>query len=281
MKKHFTLLFMAASLFMVACSSDDEGYNADTAISHYTPMPQDDYRMVQGIKMTQLYNGRNFTWDYTFDYDAQNRIKNVNCDVTTFAKDNSGKYHKVTGAITMNYIFESENIMKIHTTITSEPQGIINEDSEYKYAGEFSNDGRLTDFAVFGCEYSMGGRLSKAYMDNERVYSMSHDGMGNITGYRCDSVNKVLADYPNKYEYSVALNKTNIDIAGFMGNCVIEREIPGNENEMYPIVLLSAFDMLGQRSPGLPKGEWSYDAQGSPVKGVLSDGIELNIRYRQ
>ncbi len=278
MKKHFALLFMLAAFFAAACNSDNEGYNADTAISHYKPLPSTSYRMVRGILMEQTYNGRNYSWDYVFTYDAQNRIKNVNCDIVTHAKDGNGKYHKITGAVSMNYIFESENIMKINTII-NDPDHIINEDSNYKYAGEFNENGLLDNFAVFGCEYSHGGTLNKAYMDNERIYTMLRDDKGNVAGYRCDSVGNVLANYPQKYEYSAISNKTNIDIAGFVGNCDIEREIPGNENKQYPIVLLSAFDMLGQRSPNLPKGSWVLDSDRCPTEGTLSTGIKLTIRY--
>lgn len=276
MKKYLSILLISTSLFATAsCSSDDDSYNADDAVTSYNPMPSDIYKTVKGIKVTQNYNGKDYSWDYNFDYDAHNRIKSVNCDIVAYAKDDKGKYHKVTGTISTDYRFEDNNMLVVDSRITNIN---FNDNSSYRYVGEFNRAGYLEHFGPFSCVYSSSNRLSEAYLDNERKYSFEYEERyGNITGYVCDSVNKRVEQH-NIYEYHSKTNKTNIDIAGFIGNCIIEREISGNENKSYPILFLSAFDMLGTRSNNLPEGNWVID-NNLPLNAVLPTGQKLEFRY--
>lgn len=282
MKKYFKfLLLLPLFAFVAACSSDEEEYNADTAVTPYKPLPAETYRMIKNIKLTQNYNGRDYSWNYNFSYDAQNRIKNVNCDIAAHAySDKKNKWYRLNRNTSMNYYFTGENMLKIVTVVNDEyPETGENKSLTTNYIGQFNNAGALVHFGQFDCVYS-GNVLEKAYVDNERIYTFYRDRNNNVTGYRCDSINKTY-DYPNTYKYNTIENYTNIDLSGFIGNWVIEREIPVNESTDYPILFLAAFDMLGTRSQYLPDGAWAADNKGYPGSCTLPSGKKLKIEYME
>lgn len=283
MKKYFKfLLLLPLAAIVASCSSDDEEYNADTAITPYEPLPAETYRMIKSIKLTQDYNGRNYSWNYDFSYDAQNRIKSVDCDIVAHEySPKKKKWYKFNGNTTMNYYFIGENVLKIVSMVNKEyPETGENKSLTTNYVGQFNNSGALIHFGQFDAVYS-GNILQEAHLDNERVYTFYRDRYNNVTGYRCDSVNKVLADYSNIYNYVTIENNTNIDLSGFIGNWVIEREIPLNEQGNYPILFLAAFDMLGTRSQHLPDGTWAADNKGYPSSCTLPSGKKLKIEYME
>lgn len=280
MKKKIVFLLFSLSLLTVACSSDDDGYNADTAVTTYEPKPADSYRMVSKLRMSMTdENGRLFTFDYTLSYDAHNRIKAIDGDVRSHTVRNNRRYN-VNITSKTEYQFKEDNVLRvIYNADVEYPQySDWNTTKGYNLVGEFNQKGALSRFAVFDCEYS-GLTLSKAYVENGRTYSMYHDRHGNVTGYVCDSLDNTIASYPEKYKYTTIKNNTNIDFSGFIGNWVPEREIYDNENWIYAFCHLAAFDMLGARSLHLPEGEWTADANGYPVKCILPSGIVLEIEY--
>lgn len=278
MKNFFKLMLLPLCLLSVACGSDDDGYNADTAISNYNPVSEK-YRTVKGVEMSITDSRGEHTWKYTFNYDAQRRIKSIDGKITTYQLRNNSRWYKVNINSKTEYQFLNEMNMRViyNAELEYPTYPDWNTTKGYRLPGEFNAKGALTHFGTFDCEYS-GNTLKKAYIDNGRVYSIEHDRYGNVTGYMCedgDSLYSRLGIYP----YSSITNNTNIDFSGFLGNWVVEREIYDNHDWKYAFCHLAAFDMLGARSLHLPKGEWSADAAGYPVSCVLPSGIKLKVEY--
>lgn len=277
MKNFLKLMILPFCLLAVACSSDDEGYNADTAITPYNPMPES-YRTVKGVKMSVTDSKGEHTWNYKFNYDAQRRIKSIDGEITTYQLRNNTRWYKLNIKSTTEYQFIDNNLGVIYNASLEYPAyPDWNTTKGYRLPGEFNGKGALVHFGTFDCEYS-GNTLTKAYVDNGRVYSLQHDRYGNLTGYMCES-GDTLTNRLNSCDYSQINNKTNIDFSGFLGYWVPEREIYDNDNWLYAFCHLAAFDMLGARCLHLPDGEWVTDATGCPVSCVLPSGIKLTIEY--
>ncbi|MBQ5730766.1 MAG: hypothetical protein IIV57_04005, partial [Bacteroidaceae bacterium] len=94
MKNFFKLMILPFCLLAVACSSDDEGYNADTAITPYNPMSEN-YKTVKGIKMSVTDSKGEHTWSYKFNYDAQRRIKSIDGEISTYQLRNNTRWYKL------------------------------------------------------------------------------------------------------------------------------------------------------------------------------------------
>ena len=281
MKNYVTLMLLSMLAFATACSSDDD-YNADSAVTPYEPLPVEDYRMVKAVKMDTVdAKGREYSWQYVFNYDAQNRIKQIDAKITRFVVNPNNKkiYRKNTDA-EIKYYFTAEDGLKIEYTASVEyPQYTDwNSNVTHRYVGTFNSKGALMRFGPFDCSYS-GNTLSEAYFENGRVYTLERDRDNNVTGYRCNLADTATVVRSNIYAYSRHRNKTNIDFSGFLGYWVVERDIAGNENWLDPILQLAAFDMLGSRSRLLPDGDWSFDANGYPIACKLSSGYSLSIEY--
>lgn len=280
MKNLFKLMLLPLSLLAVACSSDDDGYNADTAISLYNPVPES-YRVVKGIKMSATDGRGEHTWNYTLNYDAQRRIKSLDAEISTYQLRNNSRWYRVNIKSSTEYQFlDEKNLGVIYNASLEYPTyPDWNTTKGYRLPGEFNAKGALVHFGTFDCEYS-GNTLAKAYIDNGRVYKPAHDRYGNVTGYMCEDGDSIYSKL-NIYPYSSINNKTNVDFSGFMGYWVPEREIYDNHDWRYAFCHLAAFDMLGARSLHLPEGEWTLDASGCPVACVLPSGIRLEIVYAE
>lgn len=278
MKKFFAIMMLPLCLCSISCS-DDDSYNADTAITPYEPLPAEEYAMVKSVKITTTDKSRDYSYEYSFRYDAQNRIKAIDGKIATHTIRNN-RWYNVNIEYTTDYSFVKKNDLKITYNASFEYPKYPdwNSTSGLKYVGSFNDNGTLHRFGPFDCEYS-GITLQKTYHDNGRTYILNRDRFGNITGYRCDSAEVTLAEKNNIYSYSEITNKTNIDFSALLGNWVVEREIAGNENWLYPSCQLAAFDMMGGRCTHLPDGTWGSDAKGRPVSCTLPSGLKMTIEY--
>ena len=281
MKNYVNLILLLLLAVSTACSSDD-GYNADTTITSYQPLPAEEYRMVKSVKMDTVDSkGREYSWEYIFDYDAQNRIKTIEGVISRYVVNPKNKklYKKNTNS-EIKYMFTADKGLKVIYTASVEfPQYTDwNSNPTHKYVGTFNSKGAIMRFGPFDCVYS-GNRLTEAHFDNGRVYSLERDRDDNVTGYRCNLGDTAMVEKSKIYNYSLYRNKTNVDFSGLLGYWIIERDIAANENWLDPILQLAAFDMLGARSRFLPKGEWSFDSDGYPIACKLSSGYNLTINY--
>lgn len=278
MKKLLTLMLLALCMPFVACSDNDD-YNADTAISAYEPLPSDEYRMVKSVNISKIEKGREYTFNYSFGYDAKNRIKAINGDIKSYTVRNNRIYELLIN-YTTDYLFTDKKDLKVvyNASFDYPAYPDWNTSNGSTGIGTFNENGTLLRFGPFDCEYS-GITLTKAYFDNGRVYTLQRDRDNNLSGYLCDSLDNAIVSKLNIYKYSSHLNKTNVDFSALFGNWVVERDIAGNENWLYPRYQLAAFDMLGARSRYLPEGEWTLDDKGCPVKCTLPSGLIVTIEY--
>ncbi len=280
----FILLMLSLSLPIFTSCSDDEDYNPDTAISNYVPV---DKPKVGEIKMSiSGEDTRKHTWDYKFVYDAKDRIKQVALNFTTFVKrGNNNRIWQLDVECETNYKFVKEDVLSVAYHINhiypDYPKWNKTPIDVGSYSGVFNSNGYLISYGPFDCEYEYNGsRLKKAYLDNGREYTLYYNTYDNITGYVCDSVDKKteMRDI-YKYEYiSEHKNNTNFDFSAFIGNIVIERELPINEEWYYAPIHLGAFGMLGNPGIYLPKGDWTME-NGLPVKYIHPQGFEMTIKY--
>lgn len=278
MKNYVSLMLML--LIATACSSDDS-YNADTAKTPYKPLPVEDYRMVKSVKMDCTDDkGREHTWEYVFGYDAQNRIKSIDGKITRYVVNpNNKKIYRKNINSTLKYYFTADDGLRtVYSASVEYPQYTDwNSTVTYKYTGTFNSKGALDSFGPFDCVYS-GNRLTGAFFDNGREYTLLRDRDENVTGYRCNMSDTAYVEKSNIYTYSREKNRTNIDFSGLLGYWVIERDIAGNETWLDPVLQLAAFDMLGSRSRLLPAGEWRFE-KNYPVACRTTDGYNLVIEY--
>lgn len=273
-------MLLPACLLMLACSDDDNSYNADTAITPYEPMPAS-YRMVKSVKLSTTDKGREYTYEYNFSYDIQNRIKQINGNTKTYITRNNRIYEvNITSAI--DYFLTGGNSLKVVYNASEEYPDYPdwNRSIGTTNYGSFNNSGVLQRFGPFDCVYSGITLLKEAHLDNGRKYTIYRDRDNNVTGYQCDSADITLAHKPNSHEYSMIDNKTNIDFSALFGYWDIEREINNNGNWLYAVCQLAAFDMLGTRSRHLPKGEWELNEDKTPKSCTLQpSGIKVTIEY--
>lgn len=274
---YLTLLSIIA-LATIGCSKSDDEYNADTAPSYYKPGVYE--RMVDSILITSTVDGRDYSWNYNFIYDAQNRIKEIrglrkfyesslkqNCEETIISK----YYFFDNVTLGVEYFY---NIYIPKTGQSGNRQG--------KYYGCFDGDGKLISFDSFDCEYE-GLILNKVYTDYETSFALEYDRYNNIIKtYQLDSlgtnpIEKTILEY----EYSNKKNNTNIDFASFLGYNIAERNIQWNKLHPYEYFHLGAFEMFGSRSYHLPKGEWTFDEEGYPVKYISPKERTYIIKYKQ
>lgn len=277
MKNIFKLMALSAICLFAAGCSDDDGYNADNAISNYTP--EEYTKMVENITTVIVDDGgREYIWSYEFLYDAKNRIKQINgtmkyyysgqlCNSTSTAD-----YRYDKALLKVDYVKEDVYPKKSEWNLTSKGT----------YRGGFNANGTLANFDTFDCEYT-GNLFTKAYVDGGDEYAMEYDRNNNLVrSYQVD------VDHPadstiREYIYSPYKNKTNFDFASFFGYNIAERLVPANTSHNYAIFQLGAFGMFGTRSTHLPDGIWEFDSEGCPTKYVSNGDLKktMNIRYRK
>ncbi len=278
-KKSFIYLAFLSlfAIVVTGCSNDDE-YNADTALSYYKPGEYD--RMVSSIAITNFLYGKDYSWTYNFVYDAQNRIKEIHGN-TRFYENQSIKDY-CEGTVLSRYFYDNETLKiecKYDVYVPKMDKSI---NMGGKFFGCFDKeDGKLIQFDSFDCEYS-GLMIERAYTDYGTSFGLEYDRNNNIIKtYQYDSVGNIAQKTIKEYEYSTKINKTNIDFASFLGYNIIERNVSLNEMHPYEVFHLGAFGMLGGRGKNLPRGEWVLDEDGFPTEYVSPEGRKYVIKYKE
>ena len=306
-KSIFYILLMAlVSTSLVACSDDDD-YNANTAVSPYEPVPG--RRMVAQIKTTNSVEGREYSWEHNFEYDTQGRIRQINSNIVHHRAvqfDNVVRYYKCYITSQANYYFDNEKFRVEYTLSREYPEfPDWNTTERSKDYGVFNENGTLAEISSMDLEYS-ATQLQRAYTDAGLIITPSRDASGNVTGYikymaMYAGNDSVMLDRKNDVRYSSTRNKTNFDFSGYFGYWGVEQATYANRTEYYASYQLAAFGMLGATSPylplaiverdskgnivkeeGAPKylyGKWSFDSQNCPVAFTDGTGRRTEIKY--
>ena len=285
---YLTLLFLFA-VAVTGCSKDDD-YNADTALSYYHPQEYD--KMVSSITVTSKVENKDYSWTYNFLYDAQNRIKEIYGDAKYYVEQDKPKINSyVERTHSSKYYYDNE-ILKVEFFNN---EYIIQHDYNNEYSGDFyghfdKEDGKIVfmtgklgnvSFGSFDCEYE-GLMLSRVYTDYATSFALEYDRNNNIVKtYQVDSIDNIIEKTVKEYKYSNYKNKTNIDFASFLGYNIAERNILCNTYHPYELFHLGAFEMFGGRGTYLPKGEWTFDEGGFPVKYISPEDRVYTITYKE
>lgn len=278
-KIRYTLCMVAMfalAMFATGCSEDD-GYNADTAVSYYTP---DSYsKMVETITTVVTDDaGKEYVWIYEFLYDAKNRIKQINGTMKYYY---SGQLCNSTSVA--KYIYNKALLKVEYTKEDVYPnKPAWNMTSKGTYRGAFNANGTLANFDTFDCEYN-GLLFKKVYQDGGREFALDYDRFNNLVRtYQVEGIEPAEGTI-KEYIYSPYANNTNFDFASFFGYNIAERLIPSNASTNYAIFQLGAFGMFGSRSTHLPEGTWEFDSDGCPTKYTLNAATSrtTNIRYKK
>ncbi len=276
MKKFFQLLALSVVCLFAAGCSDDDGYNADSAISNY--VPEEYSKMVESVTtVIEDDGGREYVWSYEFLYDIKNRIKQINGTMKYYYKGqlcnstSTADYRYDKALLKINYVKEDVYPNKSDWNMTSKGS----------YKGGFNSNGTLANFYTFDCEYS-GTLFTKAYVDGGDEYAMEYDRYNNLVKSYLVDVDHPADSTMREYSYSPYKNKTNFDFASFFGYNIAERLVPANTSYNYAIFQLGAFGMFGSRSTNLPDGTWEFDSDGCPTKYIDSDIKKtISIRYKK
>ena len=280
MKKTFLYLTIL-SLFAIAatgCSDSDNEYNADAALSYYKPLEYE--RLVSSIAITSTVNKKNYSWNYNFVYDIHNRIKEIKGNTKFYESELK---QDCEGTILTKYFYDNETLKIEYLYEIYAPKLNKSATKSERFHGCFDKeDGKLISFDSFDCEYE-GLMLSKAYTDYGTAFALEYDRNNNIIKtYQLDSLEANPVDKTIKeYKYSNQINKTNIDFASFLGYNIVERNIPCNMYHPYELFHLGAFGMLGGRGTNLPKGEWTFDEAGFPIKYISPETRTYIITYKE
>ncbi len=309
--KNFLYLFVVSlcALLFVGCSEEDN-YNADTAITPYEPIAA--ARKVAQVKTYETIDGRLYSRVHNFVYDAQDRIKQINSTMVHYAEEKFDErtiYFRDNITSQANYYYDNENL-KVEYSQTH----IFPDDSDRNwktsgvYRGEFNDNGHLKYFQTLTLDYS-SSRLVEANADGGlRIFVNAESG--NVAGfvkYGLEStadgeVEKVLLDYSNDYSYSSIRNNTNFDFSAYFGYWGVESAIPGYSPGTYAPFQLGAFGMFGVTSRNLPsdrlardsegnlrydgnknpvyvEGDWQLDDEGYPILFTESTGRVTEIPY--
>lgn len=302
----FMLLSLCAVAF-VACS-DSEDYNADTAVTPYEPVPG--RRMVAQVKTTNTLDGRTYSWEHNFSYDAQGRIKEINSNFVHYRKipfDGVVRVYKCIITSQANYYFRGDEL-SVEYSVSKEypdyPDWNTRENGKNK--GFFNEDGVLESFLSLDLVYSKM-QLSKAHADGGHIYVPYRDVLGNVTGYQTrynndDDKDSIVLDRSVDFKYGYNKNNTNFDFSGYFGYWGLEKAIPAIATEYYAYYQLTAFGMMGSTSSYLPLaqlardkdgkpltddsgaplylyGRWEFDSNDYPISYVDGSGRKTEIRY--
>ena len=306
-KKFFYMLLMSLLTVSLVSCNDDDDYNPDTAVTPYEPVPG--RRMVAQVKTTNTIDGRDYSWEHNFEYDAQGRIKQINSNIVhhrAIQFDNTVRYYKCYITSQANYYFNDKKFRVEYSLSREYPDYPSWNTTEHgKDHGIFNSNGTLTEIPSIDLEYS-ATQLQRAYCDGGYIIAPARDAAGNVTGFtkylamdaESDSV---IMDRKNDVRYSSVRNRTNFDFSGYFGYWGVEQATYANRTEYYASYQLAAFGMLGATSPrlplaiverdskgnvvmeeGLPKylyGKWEYDSQECPVAFTDGNGRRTEIKY--
>lgn len=265
-KRFFYFLALFVGLFSVGCS---DGYDADSATSLYKPV--EGRRMVAKVKTTKTVDGRNYSWEHNFSYDAQGRIKEINSVIlhhqrVTNQYDNATRWYVCNITSKANYYYDDEKLAVYYSVEKVYPEypDWNNVDNGHNN-GVFNENGVLEEFALIDFEYSLTNLLS-AYIDGDIRYDFIRE-RGDVTGFvkYDDLTNTVKKDCGKNYSYSGVKNNTNFDFSAYFGYWEVEQNIIANRAPYYASYQLGAFGMLGSTSVSLPLGQILKDGDGNPV----------------
>ena len=308
MKNIFRLMFLSLCAAAFVGCSDSDDYNADTAVTPYEPVPG--RRVVAQVKTTNAIDGRNYSWEHNFTYDAQGRIKEINSNIVHYHArkfDNVTRFYKCYITSQANYYFKGENL-SVEYSISKEYPDYPDWNSREsgKNNGQFNENGTLKSFLSLDFVYS-AMQLKEATADGGYIYVPYRDALGNVTGFQTrqsnnDGLDSVALDRSRDFLYSNIKNKTNFDFSGYFGYWGLERAIPALYTEYYAPYHLTAFGMLGSTSSYLPLaqlardnkgkpltddsgsqyylyGSWELNSKGCPISFVDGSGRKTEIRY--
>ncbi|MBE6286104.1 MAG: hypothetical protein E7093_06670 [Bacteroidales bacterium] len=307
MKNLFKFIFLSLmTVAMVACNDSDD-YNPDTAVTPYEPVPG--RRMVSQVKTTNTIDGRNYSWEHNFSYDAQGRIKEVNSSIVHYRPvpfENKVRFYKCYITSKANYYFEGKSF-RVEYSISKEYPDYPswNGVESGRDRGRFNSNGTLAKMSSMDFEYS-ATQLQCAYSDGGYVYKPVRDSFGNVTGYTVlgmmnSESDTVVLDRSRDFLYSGIKNKTNFDFSGYFGYWGIEKGLMTLATEYYAPYQLTAFGMIGATSSYLPlrmivrdskgnvvndaygdryhNGMWEFDEKECPVSFVDGSGRKTEIKY--
>lgn len=301
------IVFPLLAVAIVGCSDDDD-YNADTAISPYEPVPE--RRLVSQVSTTDTIDGRAYLWEYNFSYDVHNRIKEINSKIVGYVDEefvNITRYYKCNKTSKVNYYYLGNDFRIEYSASHEYPEyPAWNGSQSAKWYGVFNSNGTLAEYSTMDFEYN-ATQLKAVYLDGGNIYEIKRDTRGNVTGYvKLEQTNvgadRVVADYGNECRYSSFRNNTNFDFSGYFGFWGIEKSLPTEYIEYYAPYQLTAFGMLGATSAYLPlsmlsrndkgeivkdndgnavylSGEWVRDEAGYPLEFVEETGRKTEIKY--
>ena len=271
MKNILRLMILSlCAVAFVACSDGDD-YNADTAVSPYEPVQG--RRLVAQVKTTNTIDGRDYSWEHNFAYDAQGRIKEINSSFVHYRAykfDNVVRYYKCYITSQANYYFKGKNFSVEYSVSKEYPDyPAWNTRENGKNNGQFNANGTLASFLSLDFVYS-ATQLKEAHADGGNMYLPCRDSSGNVTGYQLfgkneEGVDSLILDRGREVRYGGMKNKTNFDFSGYFGYWGLERAVPAIATEYYAYYQLTAFGMMGATSSNLPLALLSRDKNGKPV----------------
>lgn len=300
MKNFLSIFAFVLCAVFVSCS---EEYDADTAESHYQPVPGK--RLVSSVKTTFTANGGENVHEHNFTYDAKNRIKAVRSNLVVYTPvivNNNGFRDTITTYCNLvsgaDYFYRGEGFEVAYTVSIEYPElpGMNNYASS-SYFGYFNSNGVLNRFSQVSFEYS-GTRLQRAYVDGGICFDLVYDGDGNVSGYKKYNTytDQVYENCIGRYHYHPIKNKTNFDFSAYFGYWGVEQGVPLISIPYRALFQLAAFGMVGETCRNLPfgviekndagedeqfYGEWEFDAQDYPLSYIDTDGRKTVITYRE
>ena len=307
MKNILKLMLFAFMAVSFAACSDNEEYDADTAVTPYEPLPG---RRIAQVKTINTFDGRLYSWEHNFSYDALGRIKEINSNIVHHRAEefaNTVRYYVCNITSKANYYYNGDKF-RVEYSISREYPDYPdwNKRESGKDEGILNENGTLAKISSMDMEYSKT-QLFRGYVDGGCIYEPQRDGRGNVTGYikslqMNDEADSVLFDCSDDFLYTNVKNKTNFDFSGYFGYWGVEQGIYANRVEYYAAYQLAAFGMLGATSNYLPSamlsrdakgkiikddngnqkylyGEWQYDAEGCPVSFVDGSGRRTEMKY--
>lgn len=302
MKNILSFIMLSLCTAFVACSDNDDSnsYDPDTAKSAYSPLPG---RKVASLKTTYTRDGRDYSCEHNFSYDAQGRVKDISSRLVRYVKYYDGKSYLCNITSKATYIYKGDELEIDYSISSIYPDALqLNDNVSGKDRGIFTATGYLSSFVsdIVGVGtdfiYSANGRnLTEAYSDGGVTYVISRDNKGNITGYRRNDENNgevAVTDRSGNLGYSPTnRNNTNFDFSGYFGYWGVEERFYATQVPFYAAYQLAAFGMLGSTSPYLPSseymsesgrledGDWEFDSRGCPLSYESPTGPRTEITY--
>ena len=289
MKNILSILMLSLCATFVACSDSDGGDgNPDGGNSVYVPLPG---RKVASVKTTSKINGRDYSWEHKFTYDAQGRIKEINSEIVHHREYNY-KFFRCNMSSNAKYRFNGNELEIEYSVARMYPdEPLMNSKENGKDRGAFNQAGVLSKFDLADFVYS-GTSLNEAYFETGERFEIKHE-RGNVVGYVVYDIadDKVKADFSHKYGYSSIKNKTNFDFSGYFGCWGVESNVYATRMPYYASYQLAAFGMLGATSTHLPisvyneetkmhdYGEWELDSKDCPILYTDPSGRKTTITY--